>query len=472
MPRLTHSTILAALFVAAASPIAAQTAPPATPPGFATVRGVATDSIRHQPLSNALVVVEGTPRIGLADASGNFQIDSIPPGSYRLSLSHPVLDTLGMLVMTELMVMRPGETLNVELATPTAARIVSLRCPAAILQLRGPAALMGQVQEPDSLKAAAGAKVQLVYQETLLGFKGQPIVREATVDSTGNYRICGLPTPITGKLQVFLNGVSTGQVDVDIDGSLGLRSLSIAATARVSTVADTGGKTRRLLSGNSRLRGRVLSKAGAAIQSARVSVDGASSVAITNEKGEFLLDSLPSGTQTLEVRKIGYAATDKAIEVSARTIASATITLDVAELAPMKILAGSERVLSDMGYEDRKHRGVGYFIDGDRLSQEAVRFSDAMRTAPGIRVIPVGNGRLTLTNARDPNGCVTTWVDRVVWRELSPGDLDDFVTPGEIRAVEVYSASTTPAEFQAPGSTSCATIVVWTNRYVNRRIKK
>ena len=42
----------------------------------------------------------------------------------------------------------------------------------------------------------------------------------------------------------------------------------------------------------------------------------------------------------------------------------------------------------------------------------------------------------------------------------------------EVRAVEVYSSNNTPLQFQAPGMTSCATIVVWTNRYVNRRIKK
>ena len=457
--------------MAVASPTFAQVTP-ATTPGFATIHGVVVDSIRQQPLSKALIAVEGTTRVALADAAGNYRIDSIPPGSYRLSISHPILDTLGMTVMTPPRVMRPGELIEIDLATPSPSRIVALRCAPGLLQRFGPGALMGQVNDPDSLKAAVGSKVQLVYQETLLGFKGQPIVREATVDSAGNYKICGLPSPIAGKLQVFRNGVSTGQVDVDVDGALGLRSLTIAA-AQISTVTDTAGKTKRLLSGNSRLTGRILNKAGGPIQSARVSIDNTAPVAITNERGEFTLDSLPSGTQMIEVRKIGYAAAEKPVELSVRAAAQAVVTLDVAELAPMKIVAGSDRVLEDIGFAERKRHGLGTFFEGDQVNKDAIRFSDALRTAPGISVRKAGDGRSVLTNSRDPvGGCVVTWVDNIIWREMTPGDLDDYVLPSEVRAIEVYSSNTTPGQFQMAGSTSCATVVVWTNRYVNRRIKK
>jgi hypothetical protein len=60
----------------------------------------------------------------------------------------------------------------------------------------------------------------------------------------------------------------------------------------------------------------------------------------------------------------------------------------------------------------------------------------------------------------------------VRWREFTPGDIDDFVNPTEVRAIETYSGSNVPVQFQAPGVSSCATVVVWTNRYLNRRIKK
>lgn len=459
--------------MAIAGSAGAQATPPAAPtPGFATVRGMALDSIRQRPMSRAIIAVEGTTRIGVTDASGNFRIDSVPPGSHRLTLEHSMLDTLGLSVVTNALVMRPGEVLSVDVATPSAAQVVSLRCPAAVLQLRGPAALMGQVSDADSMKAAVGSRVELVYQESLLGFTGKPIVRTATVDSAGNYRICGLPTPMSGKLQVFKNGVASGQVDVDVTGSLGLRSLSIAA-AQVATVSDTGGQTRQVFTGNARLRGRVLTKAGSPVQSARVSLEGSTTVAITNERGEFALDGLPSGTQSVEVRKIGYAAADKAVELSARAPVSTDVVLDVAELAPMRIVAGVQKALDDMGYTERKQRGLGHFIDGDQVIDRAMKFSDALRGVPSLRIVPGPNGRSVITNSRDPtSGCVNIYVDQARWREMSPGDIDDFIIPSEVRAIESYTANNVPPQFQSAGSSACAAVVVWTNRYLDRKGRK
>ena len=52
---------LAAVLLAAASIALAQTTPPAPASGFATVRGIAVDSIRHQPLSHAIVATAARP---------------------------------------------------------------------------------------------------------------------------------------------------------------------------------------------------------------------------------------------------------------------------------------------------------------------------------------------------------------------------------------------------------------------------
>jgi hypothetical protein len=51
---------------------------------------------------------------------------------------------------------------------------------------------------------------------------------------------------------------------------------------------------------------------------------------------------------------------------------------------------------------------------------------------------------------------------------MEPGDIDDFVKPHELAAIEVYSASNTPAEFQGRGG-SCTTIVAWTVRRLDRK---
>jgi hypothetical protein len=184
------------------------------------------------------------------------------------------------------------------------------------------------------------------------------------------------------------------------------------------------------------------------------------------------MDSLPSGTQALEVKKLGYAATGRPVELSSRAPASADIIMDVVELAPVQIVGAVQRAFDDNGYNERKRQGLGHFIDGAEM-EKSVRFSDALRMVPNLKVVPAGNNRSVIRDARaGGNGCVNIYVDGVRWTEMDPGDLDDFVNPSEVRGVETYSANYTPARYVTPGASSCATVLVWTNRYIDRFIKK
>jgi hypothetical protein len=474
IPRRLILVTVGALIVLA--PAAGAQIRPVTPTGVGTISGTVTDSIHGTPLAGAIVMISGVARIAETGGDGSFAIDSIPPGSYRVTLSHPLLDTIGMTVTTPAMALRPGEVLTVDLALPSGNRIVSLMCPAALLAGRGPGAFIGHVNDPDTDRPAVGAKVQLLYDEpNPLGLKTRPTIRESPVDSGGSYRICGLPTPFTGKLQVFRNGVSSGQVDVRIDqGTLGLRSLTVAATQVATTVADTGGRTKQLYVGRARLAGKVMNKAGQPVAGARVGVEGAMAATLTGPGGDFVLDSLPSGTQSVEVRKLGYGPTEKSVELTTAARASVTVTMNDYELAPVRIEAARESALTDLGYTGRKKTGIGSFLDGDKIRKEAPHFSDVVRTVPSLKISPGPDGtKNVIQSARDPNmGCVDYIVDRSPFKELSPGDIDDYIQPNEIAAIEVYNPSTTPSQFQTSGSTGCMTVVIWTVRAVNRAHKK
>jgi hypothetical protein len=59
-------------------------------------------------------------------------------------------------------------------------------------------------------------------------------------------------------------------------------------------------------------------------------------------------------------------------------------------------------------------------------------------------------------------------VDGAPWQQIEPGDLDTFVQPNEVAAVEVYNGASIPAQFMTPGQ-SCAAVVVWTKTRVDRR---
>jgi hypothetical protein len=52
---------------------------------------------------------------------------------------------------------------------------------------------------------------------------------------------------------------------------------------------------------------------------------------------------------------------------------------------------------------------------------------------------------------------------------MEPGDVDDFIKPHEVGAIEVYSSTTAPAEYQPAGRSSCTTIVAWTFRKLDRK---
>jgi hypothetical protein len=110
---------------------------------------------------------------------------------------------------------------------------------------------------------------------------------------------------------------------------------------------------------------------------------------------------------------------------------------------------------------------MGHYLDGDAINTNALNFSDAMRIVPGLRTVPVG-GRQMIVSSRGVNGCVQIWVDGNNWQQLEPGDIDDFVKPHELAAIEVYSPSTTPVEFQGARGSSCSTIVAWTIRRLDR----
>jgi hypothetical protein len=229
--------------------------------------------------------------------------------------------------------------------------------------------------------------------------------------------------------------------------------------------------------GTARLTGRVMDKKGQPLRDARVSLQGGGDVVLTKANGEFALDSLPSGTQALQVRKLGYSVTEVPVELSAREPAQTTITMSdaVPLLQTMRVEASKDKALSDVGYLQRKQTGMGYFMDGDQINHDAISFADVMRVAPGLKVQPLGDGRTyVITDSRNPagSGCVNFYVDGTRWTEITPGDVGTFVRPDELVAVEIYHGSETPPQYTTPGMSSCATVVAWTRARIRTETNK
>jgi hypothetical protein len=62
-------------------------------------------------------------------------------------------------------------------------------------------------------------------------------------------------------------------------------------------------------------------------------------------------------------------------------------------------------------------------------------------------------------------------VDGAQWQSLEAGDIDSFVRPEEVAAVEVYNGGTVPPQFITVGQ-SCTAVVVWTKLRVDSRPRR
>jgi Carboxypeptidase regulatory-like domain len=260
-------------------------------------------------------------------------------------------------------------------------------------------------------------------------------------------------------------------------GLLTLRSMSVAPLA-VAAKGDTSSKGApvRIPKGTARAFGRVVNKAGAPVEGARVSLLGGGSSTTTRAGGEFSLDSLPAGTQAIAVRHLGYAPQEVTVELSSRTPARLTVQLGayVPELAPVEVVSQMDQGLDRVGFTGRKRGAAsGYFITPEMIeNRKAAQFTDLLTTAPGIRIEgTMGHMAIRSTRTVGRQGCVTVYVDGSQWQQLEAGDLDSFVRPEEAAAIEVYPAgAATPVEFQTSGG-DCAAVVIWTKLNVNRKAR-
>lgn len=469
---------------AAASEAAKPNEAPARP--YASIIGTLFDSVHMAPLAAAIVSLEGTNHQATSTDRGIFRIDSIPAGTYRVRVRHDFLDSIGVSMLTEEFALTDQDSRTVALGIPSGASLVAASCPAARRAL-GPSAVIGRLLDADTDEPVKGARVSVAWEELSInaGLRKVPRLRDALTGEDGVYRICGLPSQVEGTLQAQHKGVATSEVRVKFEGQelivQGLKignSQTVAVTSGDSALRrqrETGvGKSfsgATLQRGNASLTGRVVNGAGAPVVGARVDVLGTPGATLTGANGEFRIDSLPSGTQSVVARQIGFAPVEKAVELTTRAPARVAIIMDRAAqvLAEVRVEADAVDVgLEKIGFKQREKAGFGYFLSGDEITRRAANtLTDVFRTIPGLRVVPSGMDYVVQSSRSAVGGCVKYYIDGAVWEAVFPGDVDRLVPPWEIAAIEVYNGTSAPAQFQAAGSSSCSAIVIWTKSRVN-----
>ena len=229
----------------------------------------------------------------------------------------------------------------------------------------------------------------------------------------------------------------------------------------------------RVQRGRASVAGFVLDPDGLPLVGAIVAVTSTAATARTGSRGEFTLAELPSGTQELAVRSVGFDPAVLPIELTTRATQSVTVRLQRAppSLPPVVVSSKTDAALIRLGFFDRQKASAGFFITPDQVAQAQPRVvTDLIYLVPGWQVQTNSSGLTVLLPPRSAyaegaSACMNVFIDHALLTRLAPGEFDSAIPARDVVAVEVYSRSTVPAEFARAGQ-SCVTIVVWTRARV------
>jgi len=473
-------------------------APPPTPPASAVpvlmqpllgrLRGVAFDSVAMRPLRGALVqlvAVEDPSRIRSAtsDERGAYAIDSVRMGSYLLGFFHPRLDTLGIESPLLRVDVRTDGELRVPIAIPSGATLLVRLCPPEVAR-ESLGMFMGFVRSSRGEPLSGPARIRAQWTEVSLGPRGivrRSPARYATTAASGQFVICGIPTDGTFTARAFVGTDSSGFIDLEAPRSgVLVRDVYVGAASKVVIPIDTDSSARNaqgatatatatatVLRGNGKLRGVVRSTTGQPIQGARLQLWGSGVEATTNSSGQFSMQSLPSGTYTLESRALGFMPRKTPVDVLDGTEGSTELALEVfvPTVDTMRIRANRNPAQDDLAeFEKRRKSGFGYFIDEEALGRRNPMYvADILRMTPGMTIMPgqMGGDQVRMRGASGAGSCVPLVFLNGMRAPVDDGNLDQIVNPQDVRAVEVYTrTSSVPIQFQSQNG--CGSIVIWT----------
>jgi hypothetical protein len=493
--------LMAVLSLAFSAGTAAFTPVRAQESGIGTIAGVAADSLHLRPLAGALVSVVGVGRSAVTDSEGEFTIDSVPAGSVRLAVFHPLVDTIGVSLVTQPLVVIPDSTLNVVVAVPSASTVMRLKCGSDTAS-----AILGAVSRADDPAPPEGAFVRLAWTELEFAQRRLPvqIPREITtpVAADGTFRVCGVPPEVYGELVAFVGADTSAALPANLgdEPTLALVGLTLPgadvervafdplAAAEGDTAAGPAPGTAppsTLLRGRAVIQGRVVDSAGRAVAGARVALQGAVGAATTDSTGGFTLAEQPSGSGILTVRKLGFPMTERPVTVTAAGPNEVTVRMEtgsVTVLSEVVVLANRQIALERVGFFNRQQRRRGNLYLG-------VEQMDAMANRPSLANVLASASNLTYRQGRiigrpragrvtvganremslsSAHTCVAYVVDGRLW-PANTGDPTEFIMPSEVAAIEVYRAGDVPQT--VPDwlyVRDCETVVIWTRFHIAR----
>jgi hypothetical protein len=429
------------------------------------ISGVAYDSLADRPLSGARVHVGDLGRDRIADSTGRFSFDSIPPGIHSIWVDHPALDSLGLFSLGARIDATPTVMTNVLLAIPSFATIWRRTCSSSVPD--GSVGLIfGTVTNSDASEARSQAAevTWRVERDTVAGSA------QVRADSTGSYAICN--APLGSRLVLIASsGERSSPRAMTLIGPRRVARLDLPLMSRAALAALAADSARA--TGSRRYRLRVLSEQGDPIAYANVSLDGGA-VHTTNEFGELGLGATMPEPTTATVRRIGFEPwTGRAKFSDSMTVITIPLKRTAQLLGTVRV--GAQREASSpflKGFYDRWEQAQKGALSGTFIGPEEIEFRHPSKVTRmlqglnGVRLICDPHGDCAV-QASHPgaihigDGCpMAIALDgQQLYGQVN---IDQMINANDVMAIEVYPrGGNTPISLQL-NDTKCGLVAFWT----------
>ena len=449
-------------------PLAAQ----AVEPG--ALVGTVMDSVHNAGLAGARVSLTRLginyefTRFAITDALGHFKFEQLVPGPYAVDFESPLLESLEVGGTARLTTIASRGTAIVDLAIPSGATLRALACPGLAFPERT-GALVGAITDAETEQPIAGAEVVAAWSELTTDSATSSIALElrtarATSDASGQYRMCGVPTGEWIVVQVQRFGRAGAAIRTTMTDAVGVavQHLSYSGASAFSLASSAGDTPSPVpvIGGSAALTGIVRDGAGQGLSGVEVRVLSTAAVSRTNDRGEYLLTGLPSGTQEVEVRQLGYAVIRRPIELRSSRRMRHDVRLDrVVSLDSIGVTARRSSRYAE--FETRRRESIdGKFLTEADIVRVKPKFtSDMVYLTPSFRVLGQGPDAKVISARGGLQGNCETLI---VIDDIEAATINE-VAPPEIAAMELYPA-TAGAPFKHKSKYGCGTIMIWTKR--------
>ncbi|MEX2151798.1 MAG: carboxypeptidase regulatory-like domain-containing protein [Gemmatimonadaceae bacterium] len=414
-----------------------------------SVHGVAFDSLRGQPLKNAIVVVLGVARSTITDARGRFQVDSVEPGTRTFIIQHSFLDSVGFRGLSRRVAITDGQA-EVRLAVPSFQTLWRAACggdPTDNVKF-----VYGTIREVANREPVANATVELSWVETdydkRRGVRQRRITGETYSDANGSYVVCGAPMTSWVTVRARVGTANGGAALLPGDLRVQRRDLFVATVDPASRGAISGILTDQDDFGFSE---------------ARIVLDDSIETR-SGADGRFSFENVLAGTRQIEILSLGMMPIVMSVDVFPRDSATLALQLRrVTTLDIIRVIATSNRArrIAEQ-LEERRKTGFAYMLDKTELAGYP-SLDRALNDLPGARIVNGSGGdfELYVSDGRGGQCIPAVWVDG---HHLAVASLV-MMKPNDVMAIEFFPrASTIPMEYQRiDPRASCGAVLAWTN---------